>query len=122
MEEFEDYSFEKAKTRYKIETADKRQMELYLNANNMLCSLYDIICWRRAIYNGKNYGEGSVLYKGKLYSKDEWEKTKHTKDEYEEGKPFLKEKVTYLYTEDELINKLDDLLRDIDNFVYKNME
>ena len=122
MEEFEDYSFEKAETRYKIETADKRQMELYLNANNMLCSLYDIICWTRAIYNGKNYGEGSVLYKGKLYSKDEWEKTKHTEDEYEEGKPFLKEKVTYLYTEDELINKLDDLLRDIDNFVYKNME
>ena len=122
MEEFEDYSFEKAETRYKIETADKRQMELYLNANNMLCSLYDIICWRRAIYNSKNYGEGSVLYKGKLYSKDEWEKTKHTEDEYEEGKPFLKEKVTYLYTEDELINKLDDLLRDIDNFVYKNME
>ena len=122
MEEFEDYSFEKAETRYKIETADKRQMELYLNANNMLCSLYDIICWRRVIYNGKNYGEGSVLYKGKLYSKDEWEKTKHTEDEYEEGKPFLKEKVTYLYTEDELINKLDDLLRDIDNFVYKNME
>ena len=122
MEEFEDYSFEKAETRYKIETADKRQMELYLNANNMLCSLYDIICWRRAIYNGKNYGEGSVLYKGKLYSKDEWEKTKHTEDEYEEGKPFLKEKVTYLYTEDELISKLDDLLRDIDNFVYKNIE
>ena len=25
MEEFEDYSFEKAETRYKIETADKRQ-------------------------------------------------------------------------------------------------
>ena len=122
MEEFEDYSFEKAETRYKIETADKRQMELYLNANNMLCYLYEIICWRRTIYNGKNYGEGSVLYKGKLYSKDEWEKTKHTEDEYEEGKPFLKEKVTYLYTEDELINKLDDLLRDIDNFVYKNME
>ena len=122
MEEFEDYSFEKAETRYKIETADKRQMELYLNANNMLCSLYDIICWRRSIYTGKYYGEGSVLYKGELYSKDEWEKTKHTEDEYEEGKPFLKEKVTYLYTEDELINKLDDLLRDIDNFVYKNME
>lgn len=122
MEEFEDYSFEKAETRYKIETADRRQMELYLNANNMLCSLYDIICWRRAIYNGKNYGEGSVLYKGKLYSKNEWEKVEHTKDEYEDNKPFLKEKVTYLYTEDELISKLDDLLRNIDDFVYKNME
>ena len=109
-------------TKYKIETTNRREMELMLNASRMALVLYDIINWKRAIYNGKNYGEGSVLYKGKLYSKDEWEKTKHTEDEYEEGKPFLKEKVTYLYTEDELINKLDDLLRDIDNFVYKNME
>ena len=31
-------------------------------------------------------------------------------------------KSDFTYTEDELINKLDDLLRDIDNFVYKNME
>ena len=30
MEEYEDYSFEKAETRYKIETADQKQMELYL--------------------------------------------------------------------------------------------
>ena len=122
MKEFEDYSFEKAETRYKIETADKRQMELYLNANNMLCSLYDIICWKRAIYNGKNYGEGHVVYKGKMYSRDEWEKLKHTEDEYDKETHFLKEKVYHVYTEEELENKLDYLMRDIYDFVYNYYE
>lgn len=122
MEEFEDYSFEKAETRYKIETADKRQMELYLNANNMLCSLYDIINWKRAIYNGKNYGEGHVVYKGKMYSRDEWEKLKHTEDEYDKETHFLKEKVYYVYTEEELENKLDYLMKDIHDFVYNYYE
>ena len=122
MEEFEDYSFEKAETRYKIETADKRQMELYLNANNMLCSLYDIICWKRAIYNGKNYGEGHVVYKGKMYGRDEWEKLKHTEDEYDKETHFLKEKVYHVYTEEELENKLDYLMRDIYDFVYNYYE
>lgn len=122
MEEFEDYSFEKAETRYKIETADQKQMELYLNANRMACTLYDLICWRRAIYNGKNYGEGSILYKGKLYTKNEWEKLKHTEDEYDEKTHFLKEKPIYLYTEEELEYKLDDLLKDINDFIYNYME
>ena len=122
MEDYEDYSFEKAETRYKIETADERQMKLYLNANRMICTLYDIICWRRAIYNGKNYGEGSVLYRGKLYTKYEWEQLKHTEDEYDEETHFLKDKVEYLYTEEELENKLDELLRDINDFVYDYME
>ena len=122
MEEYEDYSFEKAETRYKIETADQKQMELYLNANRMACTLYDLICWRRAIYNGKNYGEGSILYKGKLYTKNEWEKLEHTEDEYDEETHFLKEKTTYLYTEEELESKLDELLKDIDDFIYNYME
>lgn len=122
MEQYEDYSFEKAETRYKIETADVRQMKLYLNANKMACTLYDLLCWRRAIYNGKNYGEGSILYKGKLYTKDEWHNLKHTEDEYEEDKPFLKDKITYLYTETELERKLDEYLNEISDFIYDYME
>lgn len=119
----EDYSFEKAETRYKIETADNKQMKLYLNSNRLICTLYDIIEWERAIYNGKNYDEGSVLYDGKLYTKNEWEKLEHAPEEYDEKCPWLlKNKVTYLYTEEELKNKLDMLLKDVYDFVYDYME
>ena len=122
MEEYEDYSFEKAETRYKIDTADDRQMKLYLNANRMACVLYDLLNWKSAIYNGKNYGEGSVLYKGKLYNKYEWSELKHNEDEYDEETHFLKDKVTYLYTEKDLEDKLDNLLDDIRDFIYDYME
>ena len=122
MEEYEDYSFEKAETRYKIETADSRQMKLYLNANRMACVLYDLLSWRRAIYNGKNYGEGSVLYQGKLYKKNEWERMEHTEDEYDPETHFLKDKVIYLYTEDDLESKLDSFLDEVRDFIYDYME
>lgn len=117
----EDYSFQNAETRYKIETADRKQLELYLKSNAMVCALYDIICWRRAIYNGKNYGEGSVIYKGKLYSKDEWTLMKHSDDEYDENH-YFKEKPIYCYTEKDIERKLDELLNDISGFVYDYME
>lgn len=119
----EDYSFEKAETRYKIETADARQMKLYLNANRMISVLYDILEWRRAIYNGKDYSDGSVLYDGKLYTKNEWYKLEHTPDEYDEDKPYLLNKeVKYIYTNEELEYKLDSLLKDINDFVFDYME
>lgn len=117
----EDYSFEKAETRYKIETADKKQLELYLKSNKMACVLYDIICWRRAIYNGKNYGEGSVIYKGKIYDKYEWERLEHSDDEYDENH-YLKEKPIYCYTEKDIELKLDELLDGISGFIYDYME
>ena len=122
MEEFNSNSFEKAETRYKIETADSRQMELYLNANRMICALYDLLYWKRNIYNGKDYGEGHVLYKGKLYTKYEYERIQHTEDEYDETTHFLKESPLYLYTEDDVMSKLDEYLNDIYDLVYKYME
>lgn len=118
----DEITFERAATRYKVETADKRELEIYLNATRMLYTLYEILCWRRAIYNGKNYGEGSVLYKGKLYDKNEWCQLEHTKDEYKEDSPFLKDPVKYLYTEDELLRKLDELLDGIAPFVWDMTE
>lgn len=109
-------------TKYKIETTNRREMDLMLNASRMALVLYDIINWKRAIYNGKNYGEGHVVYKGKMYSRDEWEKLKHTEDEYDKETHFLKEKVYHVYTEEELENKLDYLMRDIYDFVYNYYE
>lgn len=108
-------------TKYKVETTDKREMELMLNATRMSLVLYDIMNWKRAIYNGKNYGEGSIIYKGKLYSKDEWHKIEHDESEYDENH-YLKEKAYYVYTEDELIRKLDNIMDDIHDFIYHYYE
>ena len=51
-----------------------------------------------------------------------WGSITLTEDEYDEKTHFLKEKTTYLYTEEELENKLDELLKDIDDFIYNYME
>ena len=112
----EDYSFEKAETRYKIETADKRQMLLYLNANKLACALYDLMEWRRSVYNGKDYSDGHVLYKGKLYTKNEWFNLEHEEDEYDEEQ-YLKDKPYYIYTDDDIEYKLNGILEDVVSFV-----
>lgn len=118
----EDYSFEKAETRYKIETADIRQMRLYLNANKLACALYDIDNWKRAVYNNKTYNEGSVIYKGKIYSKEEWNLKSLPKEDYNEDGIFLKEKPLYVYTEEEIVDILDNYLSKVNSIVYDYME
>lgn len=121
MEEYNN-SFEKAETRFKIETSDQRQMNLYLNANRMACALYDLLCWRRNIYNGKNYGEGSVLYRGELYDKEDYNRLQHTEDEYSPETLRLRSNPVYLYTDEELERKLNEYLDDISDFIMNYME
>lgn len=112
----------KEETTYTIQTTDRREMNLMLNASKMAYTLYDILGWYRAIYNGKNYGEGCVLYKGVLYDNNKWCELQHTSDEYNEDGHTLKEKPIYLYTEDEIERKLNELLSDISDFIYNYME
>ena len=109
-------------TTYKIETVNQREALLMLNAKRMACALYDLLCWQRRIYNGKNYGEGVVLYRGKLYDKNEWINVKHEESDYDPKTHFLKDKVEYLYTEKEVENILDENLRQIRDFIYDYME
>lgn len=109
-------------TKFKIETADAREVELFLKSKIMANVLYDLLCWKRSIYNGKNYGEGSVIYKGKIYKKHEYEILEHSKDEYDETEHFLKEQPLYVYTEDEIEDKLEYYLEDISDFIYRYME
>lgn len=90
-------------------TFNRKEADLMLNAVSMSLSLYDICGWRRAIYNNKDYG-GHVVYKGKLYDRNEWYMMKHSPDEYEEDGYTLKEKPIYCYTDDDIIHKLDELL------------
>ena len=116
MEEFEQ------PTKYKIETSDIREMKLYLNGLRMVCTLYDILSWQRAIYNGKNYGEYHVLFNGKLYTANDWERNYNeiTKDAERDEQGFLKD-VKHVYLESDIEGKLEELLRDIKDFVYDFM-
>ncbi len=58
-------------TKYVIETIDKREMLLYLNASKMALVLSELLSWYKEIYNGKDYST-KILYKGNLYTGNEW--------------------------------------------------
>lgn len=105
-------------TIYKIESSDSREIQLMLDSNRLALSLYEILSWLRSIRNGKNYGEGVVLYRGKLYNANEWMNVKHEKEDYKDNGFTLKDPVVYLYTEDEIIRKLDELTESIQDRIY----
>lgn len=102
-------------TKYKIETTDKNEMGLMLGAVRMAGVLYDIISWRNAVYNGKDY-DGSVIYKGRVYTKSIWENMDLSNEERDE-RGLLKEQPVYCYTEEDLDNKLNELLEDVIDLV-----
>lgn len=77
-EQFNEDSYEIASTRYVVQTTDKRELLLYLNATRMLVTLYELISWKNDIYNGRTYDESYTLYNGKLYNEEEWIKSRDT--------------------------------------------
>lgn len=91
-------------TKYTIETTDKVELEMYLNASKVFYALSEIKEWRRELYRGKNY-DWVVLYKGKLYSAEEWETRRFIADE----------KPQYLYTDDAILKRIDDALSNVEN-------
>lgn len=119
-EHFNEDSYEIASTRYVVQTTDKRELLLYLNATRMLVTLYELISWKNDIYNGRTYDESYKLYNGKLYNEEEWIKSRDTvvsKDDLDECGFFKKGKVKTVYLEDDLINILERKLEDIMDFV-----
>lgn len=121
----EDYSFEHAETRYKIETADKRELNLYLNASKMACVLYNLLEWRRSIYNGKNYDDVCYLYDGKLYTLKEWFDNNDDiikKEDLDEHGMVLSGKVKKVYLESDLERILGDKLESVADFIFNYME
>lgn len=112
-------------TKYTIETCDKNEANLMLNATRMASVLYDFMNWHRAIYNGKT-DDYRVLYDGKLYDYNEWF-TKSMKDiikdEDKDENGMLKSgTIRYVYTDDDIEDKLDSLLRDIKDLIYNYYE
>lgn len=119
-EQFNEDSYEIASTRYVVQTTDKRELLLYLNATRMLVTLYELISWKNDIYNGRTYDESYTLYNGKLYNEEEWIKSRDTvvsKEDLDERGIIKKGKVKTVYLEDDLINILDRKLEDIMDFV-----
>lgn len=98
-------------TVYKIETTDKNEMVLMLNAPRMAQALYDIMCWQRAIYNGKTY-DSSWLVNGKIMSQQE----------YFDYKPSKGDEIKEIYIADDIEKKLEEYLRNIKDFIYNYYE
>lgn len=112
-------------TKYTIETYDKKEANLMLNATRMASVLYDFMNWHKDIYNGKT-SDYRVLYDGKLYSYDEWyiDNAKViVEDDDKNGNGIIKSStVRYIYTEEDIENKLEDLLSEIQDLIYNYYE
>jgi tRNA uridine 5-carbamoylmethylation protein Kti12 len=85
----------------------------------------------QAIYNGKDYGKGSVICRGKLYTADEWDKLRRDNEiayNWEErvyidthGR-IPADEVHFVYTRDQVMEEIDNILEDVKGFVYDVME
>lgn len=123
-QQFNEFSYETASTRYIVQTTDERELLLYLNAKKMLVKLYELISWKNDIYNSRTCDESYKLYNGKLYNEEEWLKLRDTvvsKDDLNEYGLIKKGKLKTVYLEDDLIDILDRKLKDIMDFVYDYM-
>lgn len=124
-ENFNEESFDNASTRYVVQTTDKSEMLLYLNATRMLVTLYELINWKNDIYNGRTYNESYTLYNGKLYNSKEWSEALDNdiaKEDLDQCGFIKKGKVKTVYLESDLIDILNSKLEDIIDFVCDYMK
>ena len=122
---FNEFSFDNSSTRYVIQTTEEEKLLLYLNSTKMLVTLYELICWKNDIHNGRTYNEAHILYKGKLYNEEEWSKAvdKEVDKDDLDGCGFIKKgKTQRVYLEKDVLNILDRKLEDIIDFVYNYMK
>lgn len=122
---------EEDKETFIYRTNNKRDFSLVINSSSMLLALYNILDWERKLYNYKDYGEGSVVYRGELMTVEEWDRRKNNKEiifnyntgNYEDslGEVPIKE-VHSVYTREQICSELDYILEDVKSFVYSIME
>lgn len=113
----EDYSFEKAETRYKIETVNPAELELYINAPKMHSALHELLGWRNSLENGKDW-DYEVMCDGKRYTANEWATYTMTKTA-EELKELKDKGILYFYTDDTIIRNINEIIRTCEDFIYK---
>ena len=102
--------------RFTIQTDSKRDMNLMLNAERMALALYELLEWRRILYNCKDYGDCKYLYKGKLYDENEFSKIEIPDEEYNEN--FTVKDLKSVYTRETIERRLNQYLDDVADLIY----
>lgn len=103
--------------KYIFETERAREMDLVVNRHVMLDALFELKEWRRLLYRNKDYNDGHYLIDNKVYTeKDLMVNKEIEKDEY----GCIKNISEKFYYQKELINKLDGILRDIEELLNRN--
>ena len=95
--------------KYVFETESSREMEIVVSRHKILSVLDDIINWRKELYKGYD-NNVRILCNGKLYIYSEFEKAK---DELPKDELGLIKDCKHVYLDNDLIDKLDDLLSDV---------
>lgn len=89
-------------------------MELVSARHKILSVLDDIKNWRRELYKGYD-NNLRILCNGKLYTYTEFESAR---DELPKDEHGLIKNCKHVYLDDDLINKIDYLLSEVDYLLY----
>lgn len=98
--------------KFKIETTNRREAAMYLQAPKMALALNELMELRRALYNDREY-DTMYLYDGKLYTQNEMF---HLERDYEKDKEEGKTCITVM-TADQVMHKIDNILRGLEDII-----
>lgn len=95
--------------KYVFETESSRKMEIVASRHKILSVLDDIKNWRRELYKGYD-NNVRILCNGKLYTYTEFEKAI---DELPKDEHGLIKDCKHVYSDNDLIDKIDDFLSEV---------
>lgn len=95
--------------KYVFETESFREMEIVASRHKILLVLDDIKNWRRELYKGYD-NNVRILCNGKLYTYTEFEEAR---DELPKDEHGLIKGCKHVYLDNDLIDKIDDLLSEV---------
>ena len=101
--------------KYTFETSSIRDMNLVVNRNDMFYALTKLSDWRRELWNNKDY-DSQYLCNGKLYTQQDI-LMNNDLPRNEDG-TFVDCKKVYVV--EDIINKIDSILVDLSEFIYRN--
>ena len=95
--------------KYVFKTESFREMKIVASRHKILSVLDDIKNWRRELYKGYD-NNVRILCNGKLYTHTEFEKAR---DELPKDEHGLTKDSKHVYLDNDLIDKIDDLLSEV---------
>lgn len=102
--------------KYTFETIDRREMDLVVNRNKMLLALSELKDWYGALYNGKCY-DTKYVCEGKIYTQQEL----HNADNLQRDEHGLIKDCKEVYLIDDVLNRINDIIGDMYEFIERNM-